>query len=65
LILTVPTGVISFQRSVLSDEQKPNWFESKSKLCEVHIDSKGIIEDMCGLLQADFANMYIVSACVC
>ena len=40
---------------------KPDWFASDTELCDVHFDSRGIIEDMQGLLQVDFANMYIVS----
>lgn len=40
---------------------KPDWFASDTALCDVHIDFRGIIEDMQGLLQVDFANMYIVS----
>lgn len=61
----MPKGVLTFQRTVLTQDRNPDWFASDATLCDVHIDSKGIIEDMHGLLQVDFANMYIVSRIFC
>jgi hypothetical protein len=60
----VPTGVITFQRFALPNDGIPNWIESQTSLCKVHMVMKETIEDMHGLLQVDFANMFIVSKSV-
>ncbi len=39
----------------------PNWIESQTSLCKIHMQMNATIEDMHGLLQVDFANMFIVS----
>jgi hypothetical protein len=47
----VPEGVITFKRQYLSDEQMPNYKESKKKLRKVLVRSEGTIEDCSGTIQ--------------
>jgi poly(ADP-ribose) glycohydrolase len=57
----VPKGVITFRRIALAQQMIPNWIQSTKPLCKIHLVKNSTIEDMHGLLQVDFANMYIVS----
>ena len=54
-------GVITFRRFALPGDWIPNWMESKTTLCKLHIPVDKTIEDMHGLLQVEFANAYILS----
>lgn len=57
----VPKGVITFQRFALPNHMIPNWMVSQATPCKIHMVQNATIEDMHGLLQVDFANMFIVS----
>jgi hypothetical protein len=57
----VPKGVITFRRFALPNNLIPNWIESQTSLCKIHMKMNATIEDMHGFLQIDFANMFIVS----
>ncbi len=57
----MPKGVITFRRFALPNNWIPNWIESQTSLCKIHMKMNTTIEDMHGLLQVDFANMFIVS----
>ncbi len=61
IIDLVPKGVITFRRFALPTVWIPNWIESQTPLCKIHMAKNTTIEDMHGLLQVDFANMFIVS----
>ena len=56
----MPNGVLTFRRSVLSDDKKPKWIESKAPMSQIHMVVNKTIEEMHGLLQVDFANAFIV-----
>lgn len=49
--LPVPTGKVTFHRQVIKDSDVPKWSESQKQLPELHVASKGWIEDEEGLLQ--------------
>lgn len=54
----MPSGVVTFERKVC--QEFPVWSKSPSKLCGLHVRSKGLIEDEGkGMLQIDFANKFI------
>lgn len=58
----VPTGCVTFQRRFIHAADIPRWAESTEPLggTPLHITSDGTIEDQgAGLLQVDFANMYL------
>lgn len=54
----MPKGLVTFKRQVLNNP--PNWESSQTQLTRLHITSKGTIEeDGYGMLQVDFANMFV------
>lgn len=58
----MPTGVVTFARRSLRDEDLPDWdgCEVTFANTHIHVSSKGTIEDDSdGLLQVDFANKLI------
>ncbi|XP_033644445.1 poly(ADP-ribose) glycohydrolase-like isoform X1 [Asterias rubens] len=56
--LQVPAGTVSFTRKAL--DTMPRWEKSSNTLTKVHGNVTGMIEDEGeGMLQMDFANMYI------
>lgn len=58
----MPTGVVTFARRSVKDEELPKWNECQMTFTDsvLHISSRGTIEDDGnGLLQVDFANKYI------
>ena len=57
----VPKGVITYRRFGLTANLVPNWSTSQKSLCKIHLVKNSTIEDMHGLLQVDFANMFVVS----
>lgn len=65
---SVPTGTVSFRRIV--GNTFPEWKSCTDNLSDLDVSSNGTIEDDGdGMLQVDFANMYIgggvlVSGCV-
>uniref|UniRef100_A0A7N8WS10 poly(ADP-ribose) glycohydrolase n=1 Tax=Mastacembelus armatus TaxID=205130 RepID=A0A7N8WS10_9TELE len=55
---TKPVGLVTFTRQTLNNP--PHWESSQSQLTRLHITSKGAIEDDgYGMLQVDFANMFV------
>ncbi|KAK7068881.1 hypothetical protein SK128_013592 [Halocaridina rubra] len=54
-----PDGLVTFTRQHVSYSELPSWEESSHHIPELHISSTGLIEEMQGLLQVDFANKYI------
>ncbi|XP_033230281.1 poly(ADP-ribose) glycohydrolase-like isoform X2 [Belonocnema kinseyi] len=55
-----PDGTITIQRRYIPKEDCPRWNQQSQKLPSLHITSKGTIEtEGAGLLQVDFANMYV------
>ena len=57
----MPKGVLTLRRFALHDQWRPNWTESQTPMCSIHLNANTTIEDMTGLLQIDFANEFIVS----
>jgi poly(ADP-ribose) glycohydrolase len=53
----VPTGQITFGRQTC--KEYPDWSKSVKPIKNLTVDSKKVIEDAHGALQADFANKYI------
>lgn len=47
----VPTGVITFQRYVLTQERLPKWKDSKTRVCDLHLTTAQKIEDINNVLQ--------------
>ncbi|XP_043475045.1 poly(ADP-ribose) glycohydrolase [Leptopilina heterotoma] len=55
-----PEGTITIQRKYIAKEECPRWDRQSEKLPLLHIASNGTIEtEGAGLLQVDFANMYV------
>lgn len=54
-----PDGLVTFTRQHVNFGELPSWETSSHHLPELHINSSGLIEEMEGLLQVDFANKYI------
>uniref|UniRef100_A0A7N5ZU89 poly(ADP-ribose) glycohydrolase n=1 Tax=Anabas testudineus TaxID=64144 RepID=A0A7N5ZU89_ANATE len=55
---TRPKGLVTFTRQMLINP--PNWERSQTQLTHLHITCEGTIEDDgYGMLQVDFANMYV------
>lgn len=55
-----PEGTITIQRKYIAKEDCPRWDRQSEKLPLLHIASNGTIEtEGAGLLQVDFANMYV------
>ncbi|XP_039532274.1 poly(ADP-ribose) glycohydrolase isoform X1 [Pimephales promelas] len=55
-----PDGLVTFERISIPPSQLPNWNNRKEPLKNLHIASKGSIEeDGLGMLQVDFASKYI------
>lgn len=60
VVSTMPSGLITYKRVVLSPDQLPDWTNSTNPLARLHIDSRGMIEtEGSGMLQADFANKFV------
>ncbi|XP_052262139.1 poly(ADP-ribose) glycohydrolase-like [Dreissena polymorpha] len=54
----MPLGTVTFTRQCIKD--LPIWFDEKTTLRGLHVSSEGTIEDDGkGLLQVDFANMFL------
>jgi hypothetical protein len=49
----VPTGVISFRRSVLTKDSIPRWSDSKAELSDIHVTTDKKIEDINCVLQVN------------
>jgi len=57
---SVPTGLVTFKRQVLTPAQTPQWEKSETKLSDLHVTAEGTIEsDGGGMLQVDFANKFV------
>ncbi|CAF1192584.1 unnamed protein product [Adineta ricciae] len=56
----MPKGVLTLRRFTLPDQWRPNWTESQTPMCSLHVNKNTTIEDMAGLLQIDFANEFIL-----
>ncbi|KAK2824333.1 hypothetical protein Q5P01_021508 [Channa striata] len=55
---TKPKGLVTFTRQTLNNP--PNWESSQTQLTSLHITCEGKIEeDGYGMLQVDFANMFV------
>ncbi len=55
-----PTGVVSFERRFLQDDEKPNWIESNEPLTRFTAFTLGSIETASDRsLQVDFANKFV------
>ncbi|KAI7793622.1 putative polyADP-ribose glycohydrolase, partial [Triplophysa rosa] len=55
-----PDGLVTFERICIPQEQLPKWKNEKKLLRNLHVSSKGSIEEEgSGLLQVDFACKYI------
>lgn len=61
ICLNMSNGVLTFQRRYVDPVDFPNWSESKSKFSSIKlsISSERTIEDGHGMLQVDFANLYL------
>lgn len=60
--ITVPTGVVTFTRRSINEENFPNWAECTDTFdtTPLHVSDEGTIEDDGdGLLQVDFANKFM------
>ena len=58
VVSAMPTGTLTFTRQVCS--QPPDWVQCHHLFSKLHVTSQGTIEDDgSGMLQVDFANMYI------
>ncbi|XP_060551967.1 poly(ADP-ribose) glycohydrolase-like isoform X2 [Ruditapes philippinarum] len=56
----MPCGTVTFTRQCIPQDKMPNWENDDTPLRGLHVSSEGTIEDDgLGLLQADFANMYL------
>ncbi|XP_045214915.2 poly(ADP-ribose) glycohydrolase-like isoform X2 [Mercenaria mercenaria] len=56
----MPCGTVTFSRQFIPYDQMPNWENDDTPLRGLHVASEGTIEDDgYGMLQADFANMYL------
>ncbi len=53
------TGIVSFERRYLCDDEKPNWIESNEPLTRFTAYALGSIETANGSLQVDFANKFV------
>ncbi|KAJ7988276.1 hypothetical protein DPEC_G00321900 [Dallia pectoralis] len=57
---TRPTGLVTFERRYIRDQDFPNWRSAQEKLSKLYISSDGCIEEVgTGMLQVDFANSMI------
>lgn len=54
-----PSGLLTFERRCLLDNEIPDWKSSTKRLTEVYLDRNGKIEDYPRALQVDFANKYV------
>lgn len=56
----MPCGTVTFTRQFIPTDQLPDWENDDTTLRGLHVSSEGTIEDDgLGMLQADFANMYL------
>ncbi|CAF1215209.1 unnamed protein product, partial [Adineta ricciae] len=55
----MPTGVITFQRSILEKKNFPQWPSIDEPLSDLYLTTDKRIEDIPNTLQVDFANEYI------
>ncbi|XP_026315833.1 poly(ADP-ribose) glycohydrolase [Hyposmocoma kahamanoa] len=57
----VPGGVVTLSRRWVPPRSCPAWAQSGAALAALplHVDAQGTIEDASGLIQMDFANMYL------
>lgn len=61
-LIIVPTGVVTFARRSVPENDLPDWDKCQATFDELllHVSDEGTIEDDgVGLLQVDFANKYI------
>ena len=58
--LLEPTGVVTFSRLVIAEDDFPDWEKVDATFGGFHVSSEGTIEkEGAGLLQIDFANRFI------
>lgn len=61
LLVSMPRGVLTFQRRYIKPEDFPDWSKSELKFSTIkwHATSTGTIENADGCAQIDFANRYL------
>ena len=52
-IVVEPTGVLTFRRSVLEQQNLPQWKQSNERLTKLHVSSAKKIEEFGGVLQVE------------
>lgn len=57
IMVSAPTGVITFSRNYIAPSLAPRWFASERTLSRLFVSAEGNIEDDgYGLYQMDFAD---------